>query len=147
MVSSSKKRKKKIQASQPDIHSTWVPASAVSLACLVLVQLHWTPHFPVAVIPSATLPAALPQHLALCFGESFLIFPSVSTSPLHLCLHTCRSSRSRPHGVGILLPQELLGASQGPCVIRSKPRAWFTAAQHNTAVRGIVNKYMNASSL
>ena len=82
-----KKRKKKIQASQ-HIHGTWVPASAVSLTCLVLLQLHWTPHFSVAVIPSATLPAALPQHLALCFVESFLILPTVSAHRPCICAST-----------------------------------------------------------
>ena len=46
------KKEKENPDSQPDIHGTRVPASAVSLACLILVQLHWTPQLPQAVIPS-----------------------------------------------------------------------------------------------
>ena len=147
MVSSSKKKKKE----NPGF-STHTRHLGPSLCCIFdLPRPAPAPLDSTLFRSSHTLrhpPCSPPTTSGLMFRGVFLNSPnSVSTSPLHLCLHTCLSSRSRPHGVGILLPQELLGASRGPCVTRSKPRAWFIAAQHNTAARGIVNKYMNASSL
>ena len=63
------KKEKENPDSQPDIHGTRVPASAVSLACLILIQLHWTPQLPQAVIPSPPSLQPSPNILPCVLGS------------------------------------------------------------------------------